>query len=279
MTAYSNSLACSDQTVRNTVTASFGAAAPITMGVTSGGSNVATNTFPTTRTDCNNGAIAVKKVRDGNAGSPADGTFFIGTIDGGTWSNSITFDGVTVPLSVSNTNHTVLESTPTNDWTLVGYLVIPNSSTTASCSTKSKDYTKTASISAPVVTGQLTLVCVMNTKAAPQPTPPLVCTNCFPIILTTPVPTTTAVPPTATPVPPTATVKPTEKPEVKPTEPVDNVAGEKTPGALSTPIAPSTGSGLAGTAASFNGFLALIGIAILGGGIALVAASRRHDRN
>ena len=287
MSAYTNSQSCSDQTVSNTVTASFGAAAPIAIGVTSGASNVATNTFSTNRTDCNNGTIAVKKVRDPGASSPADGSLFSGNIDGPTWGSPITFGGVTTPLSVAPGNHNVAETAAGGGWILVGYRVITNSSTTAVCSTDRRDYTTgAASVTAAVATGQLTLVCVMNTKAAPPPPPTPTPFTPFipfvpPLVLTTPTPTATPVPPTATP---TATVKPTEKPEVKPTEkptvkPIDNVLGEKTPGALSTPIAPSAGSGIAGAAGSINGFFALLGIAILGAGMALMAAGRRKDRD
>ena len=70
--------------------------------------------------------------------------------------------------------------------------------------------------------------------------PPPICQfGCSPVIISTP----TAPPPTPTIVPPTPTVAP---PTPTPTKAVDVVAGEKTPGAIATPLAPSTGSGFFG---------------------------------
>ena len=99
------------------------------------------------------------------------------------------------------------------------------------------------------------------------------CTTCTNV---EPTPTPTTVPPTATPTTPanpTATpVPPTATPTI-----VDITRGEKTPGPGITPIAPNTGNGLFGTSTgSTNMLLALIGAITLGGGLLVLAASRRR---
>ncbi|MEO6044391.1 MAG: hypothetical protein ABIQ47_10775, partial [Tepidiformaceae bacterium] len=280
MTPYTNAQVCSDQIVTNTVRATSDTQGEIT--ITPGFSNVATHTFPTARTDCTNGTIAVKKVRDPGASSAADGTPFGGTIDGASWSGFITFGGVTTPKSVNAGSHSVAETAPGGGWVLVGYQVFTNSSTTATCSTDLRSYSKSAlnEVTGAVTTGQLTLVCVMNTKASP---PPITqdCTTCAPLIVSTPTPTPTPTPtaPAATPVN-TSTATNTPIPPTATKTTVDAVAGEKTPGpaAKSTPIAPSTGGGISGSGSSLTGVLAFIGIAILGAGMALMAAGRRRKQ-
>jgi hypothetical protein len=55
----------------------------------------------------------------------------------------------------------------------------------------------------------------------------------------------------------------------------DDVAGAKTPGALSTPIAPSTGTGLAGSSEADSVVLGLAGVIIAAGGLAMVRIGPR----
>ena len=165
------------------------------------------------------------------------------------------------------------------DWTPVGYAFLANWNSDTACPAGKASYTSGL---VPVVANQLTLVCVMNTKASP---PPITqdCTNCTPLIVSTPTSTPTPSPtptaPAATPVN-TSTATNTPIPPTATKTTVDAVAGEKTPGpaALSTPIAPSTGSGISGSGSSLTGFLALLGIAIVGAGMALMAAGRRQTR-
>jgi hypothetical protein len=108
--------------------------------------------------------------------------------------------------------------------------------------------------------------------------PPGCVTGCTPPVVTptppTPTPLTpTVVPPTATPtrpviVPPTATPTTTD------------VLLGATPPASSTPIAPSTGSGLFGTSSgSTSVLLALFGLFSLSGGLATLAFSHRKTRS
>ncbi|MBE0609806.1 MAG: hypothetical protein IH609_10525 [Dehalococcoidia bacterium] len=84
-----------------------------------------------------------------------------------------------------------------------------------------------------------------------------------------PTPTSTPVPPTATPtntvVPPTNTPQPT---------PIEETAGERTPGP--TPIAPSTGTGSGGGSANMNILLLVAGLAVLSGGLSLTVAGKRR---
>ncbi len=110
-----------------------------------------------------------------------------------------------------------------------------------------------------------------------------VCTNCTNV---TPTPTTPTSTPTATP-----TNTPTSTPTATPTKgqstdpgtkatptPVDAVLGEKTPGpgAQSTPLAPSTGSGMfGGNGGSANIAFALMGLIALGGGLTIMAFGKR----
>ena len=102
--------------------------------------------------------------------------------------------------------------------------------------------------------------------------------SCATILVT---PTPTAPPPTSTTVPVTVTTRPTETPTKKPTQPIDKVLGEKTPGASAvTPIAPSTGSGLFGNNGGNSNFLlAILGIFALSGGLALITFGRRSTRS
>ena len=269
---------CAEQTINNTATIRLNNAQGKLLGPNNGvvGGGPATEFAIAGDPSKCNGTIAVKKVRDPGAAFAADGTPFGGTIDGTSWSGFITFGGVTTPKSVNAGSHSVVENTPGNGWVLVGYQVLTNSSTTAACSTNPANYSKSAgnAVTATVTTGQLTLVCVMNTRAStPTVTPD--CPNCTPLIVSTPTPTSTPVRPTNTP------VNTPVPPSAVPTTPLEAVAGETTPGpgALSTPIAPSAGTGISGSGSSFNGFLALIGIVILGSGMALMAAGRRGKRN
>jgi len=101
--------------------------------------------------------------------------------------------------------------------------------------------------------------------------PPQICAfGCTPLVVTTPTPT--PIPPTVVPTP---TVAP---PTATPTNtPAEAVAGEKTPGALATPLPPSTGTGGPESSAS-NLFLALIGLLALSGGLAVLGAGMRARR-
>ena len=104
-----------------------------------------------------------------------------------------------------------------------------------------------------------------------------VCTSgCAP---TTPTPTPVTPTPTNTPTA-TPTARPTNTPTATPTNtPINNVEGAKTPGPGTTPIAPSTGTGIFGsTSSSINVLLALCGLFALSGGLATMAfARRRHN--
>ncbi len=161
MTAYSNTETCPDQTVSNKASVSYDTQGAIS--VIQGASDTATNVFHTTRNDCDNGNIVVKKVVD-PAGAAADGTTFTGQIDGSTAWGPITFGGSSATFSVSNTSHSVTEDAPSNGWTTVGF-ALANSDHV--CSTNAADYTSNpASLSVNVTTGQTTYVCVMNTKPA-----------------------------------------------------------------------------------------------------------------
>ena len=160
MTAYTNTQSCPDQTVSNKASVSYDQGA---ISVIQGASDTATNVFHTTRNDCDNGNIVVKKVVD-PAGAAADGTTFTGQIDGSTAWGPITFGGSSATFSVSNTSHSVTEDAPSNGWTTVGF-ALANSDHV--CSTNAADYTShPASLSVNVTTGQTTYVCVMNTKPA-----------------------------------------------------------------------------------------------------------------
>jgi hypothetical protein len=111
--------------------------------------------------------------------------------------------------------------------------------------------------------GKIT-VCTTNCGGTPTPTP---------TTTTTPTTTPTSTPTTATATPTTA-VPNTTTPTPTITE---DTLGEKTPGpgAKSTPIAPSTGSGFfGGNGGSTNVMLALLGILALSGGLATLAFGR-----
>ncbi|MBK6318718.1 MAG: hypothetical protein IPF51_08055, partial [Dehalococcoidia bacterium] len=105
-----------------------------------------------------------------------------------------------------------------------------------------------------------------NRKDAEDPR----CTvNCGPSTATPTTPTTpptTVVPPTTTPVPPVI-------------PPVTQVAGERTPGASATPIAPSTGGGIIGGATGGTNLVLIIaGILALTSGLSFVALGRKSRR-
>ncbi|MBK6562896.1 hypothetical protein [Candidatus Amarobacter glycogenicus] len=105
-----------------------------------------------------------------------------------------------------------------------------------------------------------------NRKDAEDPR----CTvNCGPSTATPTTPTTpptTVVPPTTTPIPPVI-------------PPVTQVAGEKTPGASATPIAPSTGGGIIGGATGGTNLVLIIaGILALTSGLSFVALGRKSRR-
>lgn len=89
------------------------------------------------------------------------------------------------------------------------------------------------------------------------------CQDCIQV---TPTPTPTFTP-TATP-----TTPPTSTPTTRPTE--EATAGARTPGP--TPIAPSTGTGGSGGAASMNLLLLIAGLAALSGGATLAVAGKRR---
>lgn len=110
-----------------------------------------------------------------------------------------------------------------------------------------------------VANGGTTTVTFTNARTSFNP--PQICAfGCTPLVVTTPTPR--AVPPT--PVPPTPTVAP---PTAAPTNtPVESVAGEKTPGAIATPLPPSTGNGGPGGPGS-NLLFALLGLVALSGGL------------
>lgn len=97
---------------------------------------------------------------------------------------------------------------------------------------------------------------------APTPTPPP--------------PTPTVAPPTPTVAPPTPTTEPVPSPAAVPATPtvVNVVLGEKTPGP--TPVAPSTGTGTAGSSTLNLGFVVLGFLVLAGGFGALALARRRH---
>lgn len=89
-----------------------------------------------------------------------------------------------------------------------------------------------------VTAGQNITCTITNTRVTASPPPPVTTLQTFnpPVVLTTQTPT--PAPPTVTPTP---AKQPTEAPRT-PTE-VNTVAGEKTPGAASTPRAPEAGGG------------------------------------
>lgn len=92
----------------------------------------------------------------------------------------------------------------------------------------------------------------------------------FDILIITPTPVPPTATPTNTPVPPTATpVPPTPEPT-----PIEETAGERTPGP--TPIAPSTGTGSGGGSGSMNILLLVAGLAVLSGGLSLTVAGKRR---
>jgi hypothetical protein len=92
-----------------------------------------------------------------------------------------------------------------------------------------------------------------------------------PVTTPTNTPTVTATPETPTETPETPTEEPTEEPS-----PTETVAGEKTPGVISTPIAPETGTGFrsGGTAGSIG--LALLGLVAVTGGMLLLSLGRKR---
>ncbi|MDZ7727833.1 MAG: SpaA isopeptide-forming pilin-related protein [Dehalococcoidia bacterium] len=129
----------------------------------------------------------------------------------------------------------------------------------------------------------------------------------------TPTPTPTSTPETETPTPetetptpedPTETPEPTETPTEDPTEtptntpsatedpsevetptntptatattPVDDVAGEQTPGTGATPIAPDSGTGLAGGNGSFLRWRMVTAVLFISGGLAAMALGQRN---
>lgn len=206
--------------------------------------------------------------------------FFTGTIapgTPGTFSVNLPANQSAGPITdyvMANQNGQVVTETnvPAN-WTVNGYTVKADANGKGSCST-TESYSGT---SANVPSGSGTyLVCIRNTYTPPPtttPTPFNPCAfGCAPLILNTPTPT--VVPPTPTVVPPTPTVAP---PTATPTKaPVEEVEGAKTPGAIATPLAPSTGSGLGDGGSSTNLFIALIGIFSLSGGLALLGYGRKR---
>ena len=113
-------------------------------------------------------------------------------------------------------------------------------------------------------TGQTYIVTFTNTKIIIIPE---CIVGCF-TILETP-----------TPVLPTPTATPTARPTEKPKETVTEiVAGEKTPGpgAISTPIAPSAGTGATASGSGTDSILlGIAGLIIASGGLIMVSASRR----
>ncbi|MEZ4494546.1 MAG: hypothetical protein R3C29_14695 [Dehalococcoidia bacterium] len=102
---------------------------------------------------------------------------------------------------------------------------------------------------------------------------------------TPPPPTTTVTPPTSTPThTPTVSTTPTD-PTDTPVDPTDTptpestVAGEKTPGPgnLATPIAPDSGSGLAGSSTGASIMLLLMGLAAITIGSGFLALGRKRS--
>ncbi len=159
-TAYTNSQVCQDQTVTNTAAITRGGS---NVSVIPGASASASNTFKTTRTDCNNGNLVITKVKDPTTGVPvADSSMFNGTIDGaGDWkSGGIGFNQSTAPKSVSPGLHTVAETVTQNSWTPVGWAL----GNVDGCPAEKDAYSGGSNSQVSVATGQTTYACVMNTK-------------------------------------------------------------------------------------------------------------------
>jgi len=197
--------------------------------------------------------------------------FFSGTISPGTptsFNLNLPANQDHGPISkyeMANQNgQTVTETNVPANWAVNGYTVKADADGTGTCSS-TENYVGT-SAAVPAGSGNY-LVCIRNTYTPPPPPLNPCPDGCQAIILN--VPTPTPVPPTV--VPPTPTVAP---PTATPTK-VSVVLGEKTPGAVATPLAPSTGSGPDDGGASTNLFLALIGILSLSGGLALLGYGRR----
>jgi len=113
----------------------------------------------------------------------------------------------------------------------------------------------TTSVTVAVTAGHETLVEFTNVRTDPPPQCVGVCTT---IVTTTP---TT---PTATP------VTPTKEPEKT------AIAGERTPGAESTPIAPSTGNGFFGGGSGGSIALAILGLMAMSAGFGFLALGRKR---
>ena len=88
--------------------------------------------------------------------------------------------------------------------------------------------------------------------------------------------------PTATNTPPTTDETPTDTPPADATDtptPVETVAGAETPGPgnQATPIAPDSGSGLAGTTSGTNILMILLGLAAITMGSGFLAIGRKRS--
>jgi hypothetical protein len=262
---------CQGFDVPNIASATYGAAAPITITVDNSQTTIH---VPADTTQCPGPQLS--KTAVGFSGGTATWTITIANTGAGAIPRTVVITDLTATLvgSTPAVCSGTLAAGLSCNLAAAGTLSFNVQATGLAQACQPPSVTNSASATIDSVniggspTGAVSITIPANTALCP-PVIILCQVGCNPPV---PTPTPTVIPPTATPTRPVV-VPPTSTPTT-----TDVVLGAKTPGP--TPIAPSTGSGLFGTSSgSTNVLLALFGLFALSSGLATLAFGRRKTRS